>query len=232
MNACHAVAEPDDCKDDDKRTRKREDGPLHILGGGEDDSPLGLGIMGNGRGDDDCNVDYDDEDWDEEYNECYRRKLVDEMKKNAVANSGASTARLHQETSDIESMEETSMVKRSHDDCSDCEYQLYKIVRQLKVIFSMGEDKDEGAAEKEVIQAITESKDNEAEEGQAQEMAGRIKQQAEMVRKVKRYENGFILDPVVLSPSTTVGEARQLKEHWGFGGFPVTGKIIPSPSVL
>ncbi|KAI9885574.1 MAG: hypothetical protein M1823_002633 [Watsoniomyces obsoletus] len=46
--------------------------------------------------------------------------------------------------------------------------------------------------------------------------------QAEMVRKVKRYENGFILDPVVISPTTTVGEAKQLKEQWGFGGFPVT----------
>lgn len=49
--------------------------------------------------------------------------------------------------------------------------------------------------------------------------------QAEMVRKVKRYENGFILDPVVISPSTTVGEARALKEKWGFGGFPVTGTL-------
>lgn len=48
-------------------------------------------------------------------------------------------------------------------------------------------------------------------------------EQAEMVRKVKRFENGFILDPVVLSPTTTVGEAKQLKEQWGFGGFPVTG---------
>jgi hypothetical protein len=49
--------------------------------------------------------------------------------------------------------------------------------------------------------------------------------QADMVRKVKRYENGFILDPVVLSPKTTVGEAKELKEKWGFGGFPVTGTI-------
>lgn len=48
--------------------------------------------------------------------------------------------------------------------------------------------------------------------------------QAEMVRKVKRYENGFILDPVVLSPKATVGEAKDLKAKWGFGGFPVTGK--------
>jgi IMP dehydrogenase len=49
-------------------------------------------------------------------------------------------------------------------------------------------------------------------------------EQAEMVQKVKRYENGFIIDPVVLSRSTTVGEAKALKEKWGFGGFPVTGK--------
>ncbi|KAF4312437.1 inosine-5'-monophosphate dehydrogenase [Botryosphaeria dothidea] len=46
--------------------------------------------------------------------------------------------------------------------------------------------------------------------------------QAEMVRKVKRYENGFILDPVVISPKMTVGEARALREKCGFGGFPVT----------
>lgn len=49
--------------------------------------------------------------------------------------------------------------------------------------------------------------------------------QAEMVRKVKRYENGFILDPVVISPKTTVAEAKELKSTWGFGGFPVTGRF-------
>jgi hypothetical protein len=48
--------------------------------------------------------------------------------------------------------------------------------------------------------------------------------QAEMVRKVKRFENGFILDPIVIAPTTTVAEAKALKERWGFGGFPVTGK--------
>lgn len=51
-----------------------------------------------------------------------------------------------------------------------------------------------------------------------------IEEQAEMIRKVKRFENGFILDPIVISPRTTVGEARALKERWGFGGFPVTGR--------
>lgn len=49
--------------------------------------------------------------------------------------------------------------------------------------------------------------------------------QAEMVQKVKRFENGFILDPVVLSRNTTVGEVKALKETWGFGGFPVTGSL-------
>jgi IMP dehydrogenase len=53
-----------------------------------------------------------------------------------------------------------------------------------------------------------------------------IEEQAEMVRKVKRFENGFILDPFVISPKTTVGEARMLKEKWGFGGFPVTGMFF------
>ena len=57
-------------------------------------------------------------------------------------------------------------------------------------------------------------------------------EQAEMVRKVKRFENGFILDPVVLSPKTTVGEAKALKEKWGFGGFPVTGQSNISQDCL
>lgn len=57
-------------------------------------------------------------------------------------------------------------------------------------------------------------------------------EQADMVRKVKRYENGFISDPICLSPETTVGEARDLKEQWGFGGFPVTGKFTTRPALL
>lgn len=59
--------------------------------------------------------------------------------------------------------------------------------------------------------------------------------QAEMVRKVKRYENGFILDPIVISPSMTIREARALKEKWGFGGYPVTGQYMhayASPNAL
>lgn len=52
-----------------------------------------------------------------------------------------------------------------------------------------------------------------------------IDDQAEMVAKVKRFENGFITDPIVLSPQTTVEEAKMLKAKWGFGGFPVTGEL-------
>ncbi|KAK3073455.1 inosine-5'-monophosphate dehydrogenase, partial [Teratosphaeriaceae sp. CCFEE 6253] len=54
-----------------------------------------------------------------------------------------------------------------------------------------------------------------------------VEEQAEMIRKVKRFENGFITDPIVISPKTTVAEVRTLKEQWGFGGYPVTedGKL-------
>ncbi|KAI1334075.1 IMP dehydrogenase [Xylariaceae sp. FL0016] len=52
-------------------------------------------------------------------------------------------------------------------------------------------------------------------------------EQAEMVAKVKRFENGFINDPIVISKSMTIADAKALKEKWGFGGFPVTesGKL-------
>ncbi|CAI4601540.1 ADI_G0029240.mRNA.1.CDS.1 [Saccharomyces cerevisiae] len=43
-----------------------------------------------------------------------------------------------------------------------------------------------------------------------------------MVRRVKNYENGFINNPIVISPTTTVGEAKSMKEKYGFAGFPVT----------
>lgn len=47
--------------------------------------------------------------------------------------------------------------------------------------------------------------------------------QAAMVKKVKKYENGFINDPVVISPSTTVAEVKDMAQQLGFTSFPVTG---------
>lgn len=52
-------------------------------------------------------------------------------------------------------------------------------------------------------------------------------EQAEMVRRVKKYENGFISDPVVISPDVSIGEVKQMKATMGFTSFPVTetGKV-------
>lgn len=51
-------------------------------------------------------------------------------------------------------------------------------------------------------------------------------EQADMVRKVKKYENGFISDPVVISPEVTVGEVKEMKRQLGFSSYPVTGMLF------
>lgn len=51
-------------------------------------------------------------------------------------------------------------------------------------------------------------------------------EQAEMVKKVKKYENGFINDPIVIGPDYTVADVRQMKKDLGFSSYPVTGKCF------
>lgn len=52
-------------------------------------------------------------------------------------------------------------------------------------------------------------------------------EQASMVRKVKKFENGFIADPICLGPDGVVGDVLEIKARLGFSGFPITenGKL-------
>ena len=48
-----------------------------------------------------------------------------------------------------------------------------------------------------------------------------IEEQTTKVNSVKRFESGLVLDPVMISPDTTIGEMRVLKNKHGFSGLPV-----------
>ncbi len=51
-----------------------------------------------------------------------------------------------------------------------------------------------------------------------------IEQQSDQVRKVKRSENGLILDPITLLPDATIGEAIRLMKENKIGGIPIVDK--------
>ncbi len=54
-----------------------------------------------------------------------------------------------------------------------------------------------------------------------------VEQQADEIRKVKRYENGFINNPMVLSPENRIYEIDMIKARYNFSGIPITenGKL-------
>ncbi len=57
-----------------------------------------------------------------------------------------------------------------------------------------------------------------------------VEEQADMVREVKRYESGMVINPVTITPQTTLGEIRAIVTKRKISGFPVvdpkTGKLV------
>ncbi|MCR4318349.1 MAG: IMP dehydrogenase [Planctomycetes bacterium] len=49
-----------------------------------------------------------------------------------------------------------------------------------------------------------------------------ISEQEEIVRKVKRYKNGFISDPVTLPVTAAIRDIKRIKRTHGFSGIPIT----------
>ena len=54
-----------------------------------------------------------------------------------------------------------------------------------------------------------------------------IDEQVDEIRKVKRYENGFITAPMVLGPEATLRDVDSIKERYGFSGIPITADGTP-----
>jgi len=49
-----------------------------------------------------------------------------------------------------------------------------------------------------------------------------VEQQADLISRVKRYENGFINKPIVLSPQHRIGDIDMIKARYNFSGIPIT----------
>ena len=57
-----------------------------------------------------------------------------------------------------------------------------------------------------------------------------VEQQADQVRQVKRYESGMVVNPVTVTPDTTLGQVREITTAKKITGFPVvdptSGKLV------
>lgn len=51
-----------------------------------------------------------------------------------------------------------------------------------------------------------------------------VKDQADEVRKVKKFESGIVIDPLTITPEQTLGDALQIMRKFGISGFPVVEK--------
>ena len=49
-----------------------------------------------------------------------------------------------------------------------------------------------------------------------------IEEQVQEIRKVKRYNNGFIMNPIVMSPNNTVQDVLDNMSRYGYSGYPIT----------
>uniref|UniRef100_H2YEE5 CBS domain-containing protein n=1 Tax=Ciona savignyi TaxID=51511 RepID=H2YEE5_CIOSA len=56
--------------------------------------------------------------------------------------------------------------------------------------------------------------------------------QAAEVRRVKKYEQGFIQNPVTLGPKASVKDVIEVKQMYGFSGIPITDNGLPTGKLI
>jgi IMP dehydrogenase len=56
-----------------------------------------------------------------------------------------------------------------------------------------------------------------------------IEEQAEQVRRVKKFESGMVVNPVTIAPNATLADALELMEHHRISGIPVVEGATATP---